>query len=518
MIRRLLGSAAPLLALSGLASRILGLIRDKLFAYHYGAGSGVGAHDIDTYYAAFRLPDMIFQLLVLGTISAAFVPIFSEYYYQEKREHAWKFFNTCLGNISMLILVISIAGVIFAPWIVPFIVPGFSGEKLQTTIHLTRIMLMSPIFFFTSSLLQSTGNAIKKYQHFALAPIGYNLAIIIPTIMFSETYGVIAISYGVVIGALLHALIQLPTLRNIGYQFKVIIDITQRDFKEFIKLAIPRIFTIGITQFNLLTSTIIASTLTAGSLSMFNYATNIQSLPLGLVGVSISIVAFGIFSEQIAKKEHQQAHKTLREKCENIAVYIVPASLGLILLSDRIVATLLGGGKFSSGDIHQTSQLLSILSLGLLAQSLMPLFTRFFYAKKITKKPLEISITGFVINLVATIFFTKYLNLGVLGIGISLTISSIIQLIMLVLSIEKMENIKIFRKEERHGYKKIAIATLGMVAIVWLTKEITPKTFNIPGSNIISLGGLSLLGVITYFFILKQLKFKNLANYLTIQK
>ncbi len=502
LFRNIFASGTLILALSSLISRLLGLLRDKLFAYKFGALGGTGVFDIDAYYAAFRIPDFIFQLLILGTVSAAFVPMFSDYFYGNEKSRAWKFLNTTLSCLTLLTLIIASAMFILAPWIIPLIVPGFLPDKMDLTIHLTRIMLVSPIFFCISSIFQSVENATKKYAHFALAPIVYNLSIITAALIFADTYGVIAISYGVIIGAALHAIVQLPAIKNLGYHFALNLDFRSRDFRNFIRLVIPRILAIGITQFNILVDTIIASTLMTGSLASLNYALNIQSLPLGLIGVSISIVAFGIFSEQISKKDITGAIETLREKLETISIYIIPATIGLLILSRPLVETLLQGGNFTQQDTELTSSLLGILALGLLAQSILPLLTRFLYAKKNTRTPVAMSIMGFIINIMASLFFARHLDWGVLGIGTGLILSSILQAILLVWYIEHSERIQIFNQKELKKYQKILIATTGMGIIVWLLQPLV--------TIIIS----ALIGVATYFFLLKKLNYPEVKKFL----
>lgn len=518
MIKKLLASGAILLAISSLGSRILGLLRDKIFAHQFGALQANSIFDLDAYYAAFRLPDFMFQLLIMGTVSAAFVPIFSDYFHTGKKDQAWKFLDTCIANLTALLFVLAGLVWIFAPWIVPLLVPGFSGEKLDLTIHLTRIMLISPIIFCISSLFQSVENAAKKYAYFALAPILYNLSIIIAAWFFAPAYGVIAVAYGVVIGSILHALIQWPAVKNLGHKFHLRLDWKSRDFKQFIKLASPRIFGIGITQFNILVDTIIASTLVTGSITAFNYAINLQSLPLGLIGVSISIVAFGIFSEQVAKKDHTGMAQTLREKMENIVIYMVPATAGLILLRHEIIEVVLKGGKFTSDDVNLTASILGILSLALLAQSLIPLFSRFFFAKKNTYTPVGISVIGFFTNISASLYFAKYLHWGILGIATGIVLSSTLQMILLIRATHKKEKILIFTPQETSKYTKILLATGIMSLGVWLLQQflqlLPVQNMLISLIMLITLGGA---GVVSYFYSLKRLNYPEYKKFLSLK-
>ncbi|MBP7898939.1 murein biosynthesis integral membrane protein MurJ [Candidatus Gracilibacteria bacterium] len=516
MYKKILSSGVLLLAISSLVSRILGLLRDKIFAHQFGALQASSIFDLDAYYAAFRLPDFMFQLLIMGTVASAFVPIFSGYFHTEKKEQAWEFLDTCITCLTTLLLGLGGVIFIFAPWIVPLLVPGFSPEKTALTVHLTRIMLVSPIIFCISSLYQSVENAAKKYFYFALAPILYNLAIILATVFFAPTYGVIAIAYGVVIGAICHAAIQWPAVKKLGYKFQPRFNWKSKDFRQFIKLAMPRIFGIGVTQFNVLVDTIIASTLVTGSITSFNYAINLESLPLGLIGVSISIVAFGIFSEQVAKNDHEGMLKTLRQKLENIAVYIIPATAGMILLKEEIINVVLKGGKFTSDDVNLTASLLGILSLALLAQSIIPLCSRFFYAKRDTYTPVIIGLIGFGTNIIASLYFAKFLHWGVMGIAAGMVLSSVLQALLLLRAIKEKQHGTILTIEEIKKYKQIILATVVMSLGVWVLQQMT-KLIPLSGM-IISLIILLILGgagVWIYFYSLKRLNFPDYRKYIS---
>jgi len=212
MIKKLVIGGGLLLGISNLLSRILGLVRDHLLGTTFGALSGSGLFDLDTYYAAFRLPDFLFNLLIYGTLSAAFVPIFVQYLKKDKIEEAWKFASSVMNIAIVLIFAVCAVVFIFAPWIVPVFVPGFGDERLALTIQLTRIILISPIFFTVSAVFQSIQNSFKTFFFYALAPLVYNLSIIGGIIFLSPRYGVIGVAWGVVAGSALHALVQVPSM------------------------------------------------------------------------------------------------------------------------------------------------------------------------------------------------------------------------------------------------------------------------------------------------------------------
>ncbi len=506
MSKKAIFSATLILAISSLLSRILGVVRDHLFASRFGALQGGGIFDLDAYYAAFRIPDLLFQILIIGAVSAAFVPIFSGYLHTEEKEKAWKFLNTTLTGIGILMLTISTLTFILAPFLIPLLVPGFSPEKIKLTTQLTQIMLVSPIFFGLSSIFQGVENSAKKYAYFALAPIAYNLSIIIGTLFFSQQYGVYAIAISVAIGSILHAATQLPAIYQLGYRYQPNFHFRSPDIKQFILLAIPRIFSTGVNQFNLVINTLIASTFVTGSIASFNFAYNMQSVVLGIIGISTAIIAFGIFAQQMATGDHDGMRTTLSEKIEQIILFTLPATIGLIILRTEIVTTLLGAGQFTQQDITLTANLLAIFALSLLAQNLMPLLSRYFFAQQNTRTPVKISITGLTVDTLLSLYLGITLHYQITGVVTAFSIACYVQLFLYLHRIRSD-----FTTTPLIHFKKqfqIIFASIVMLLSVLLTKA-TLETMLIPGRfrSLIILAGCSIIGYLIYLFTLKLLKY-----------
>lgn len=414
-------AGAVFLGISSFISRFLGVFRDHIFADRFGALQGEGIFDLDVYYAAFRLPDLLFNLLILGTVSAAFVPIFTGYIAKKQKEKGWEFVNSILHILLLGLFVIAGLCFVFAPWLVKLIAPGFSGEKLQITVNLTRIMLVSPIFFSLSSIAQSIQNTFKTFFYYALAPIFYNLSIITAALLWGEKWGVYGVALGVVIGAALHFLIQVPALIKLGYRYRFVMDWRRKDVREMAKLTLPRIFGMSAMQFTLLIDTLIGSTLAVGSITVLNYAINLNSLPMGVIGVSLAISSFSTLSELAALKKQKEFRDELRKLIRWILFLIIPASLGLFVLRVEVVSLVLKGGKFGEQDVWMTAGTLGLLVLSLLAQSLIPLFARAFYAWKNTWIPVKIALLAFGLNVIGSVTFAKILGLGVYGLALANT-------------------------------------------------------------------------------------------------
>ncbi|HBB02964.1 MAG: integral membrane protein MviN, virulence factor [Candidatus Peregrinibacteria bacterium GW2011_GWF2_38_29] len=509
-LKQKLLSGAVLLGVSSLLSRLLGLLRDRLFATTFGAVTADGIHNLDTYYAAFRLPDMLFQLLLYGVISASFIPIFSAYIKKDKAEEGWAFANSCTTILTTFLFGVVALSLIFAPWLVKLIVPGFSQEKLDLTVNLTRIMLISPLFFGFSSIWQSIQNSFGKYFYIALAPVVYNLSIILATIIGAKEYGVYAITVGVVIGAFLHAGVQLPEIIRLGFKFMPNWNWRRGDLKEMGKLIIPRIVGLSAIQINLVVDTIIGSTLATGSITVLNYAINLNSLPMGIIGISISIVAFGVFAELAALEEHKKFFDHLKENFYKIIYLIIPAAVGMIILKKEIVGVILSGGKFGEQDIVLTAGTLGILSIGLAAQSINPLLSRAYFAYKNTKTPVLISIFSVVLNIVFSITLTKIFDFGVYGLATATSAAGLIQWFLLQAFLKTKLPHKQGKILEFGKIAKIIIATTVMAAIVFAAKNLITN-FISPGFilSAVQVAVCGLLGLLIYFSSLKILKYKN---------
>ena len=277
MIRKLFSSqiksitgAAILLGSASFVSRLIGVLRDRIFAHQFGAGP-----TLDAYYAAFRIPDLVYNLLVVGALSAGFIPVFIKVY-EKSKSKSWEVTNSIINILGVGLITLCIILFIFTPQIIPLLVPGFSGEKLDLTITLTRIMFFSPILLGISSVVSGVLQATKSFFVYALTPIMYNLGIIVGALIFFPIFGEIGLAFGVILGALLHLLIQLPTFFKHGYRYKFVFNIKDIFVREIAKLMIPRTLGLATSQLHILVITYLASTLTEGSLTVFNFATNLQ--------------------------------------------------------------------------------------------------------------------------------------------------------------------------------------------------------------------------------------------------
>lgn len=499
--------AAILVAVFSLLSRAVGLLRDRLFAGNFGAGD-----TLDAYYAAFRIPDFIFNLLILGTLSAAFIPVFTEKFLQNKEDAnrlACSIFNTTLIGMAAVCLILAI----FIEPLTRALVPGFEPQKLAETIALSRIFLVSPIIFSASNILSGILNAQKKFFIVSLAPVLYNLGIIFGLLYLYPSFGIRGLGYGVVLGAVLHFLVQLIESVRLGFVWKPAIDFKNPDFAKIIRLFLPRIFGMDNSQVSLLIGSIVGSFLVSGSIAVFNLANNLQAVPLGIFAVSLSVAAFPLLSEQYAQKKEKEFGLTLAATARQILFFIVPFSILMVLFRAQIVRLVLGSGQFDWQDTIMTLQVFGIMSLSLFAQGLSPLFSRAFYARQNTLKPVIFNLVAIFTNALLAYAFGK--TYGIVGVALAFSFAAILNCVLLYAFLRKLVGFKILDGILFTGSIKILIASffMGLAAYGSLyAMEVFVNTRTFAGLLIqtsVSAG----LAVITYLFFASRLRLET-ASYL----
>lgn len=418
-------SAALVVGFASLLSRLVGLARARVLAGLYGAGD-----ELDAFLAAFRIPDFIFNLIVIGALSAAFIPLFTDKVVKEDKDEAFSFAASVLNIICIVVAVLSLLYAILCPYLVPLITPGFSGEKLEMTIQLSRIMALQPFLLSISFVLSGILNSFKRFVAYAFAPILYNVGIIFGAVFFTPMMGPAGLGWGVVLGAFLHVLVQLPSAIWVGFRWKPVLLSAKNDLKKMIHLTLPRMIGMAAQQVNLLIITIIGSTLVAGSITVFDFANSIQHIPIGIFGLAFAQAAFPTLSEYVSRDDKRAFRNILARTFRYILFFVIPISAFLFLLRAQMVRVVFGAGKFSWEDTILTFETLQYLIVSIFAQATIPLLTRAFYARQDTKTPVIFSIVGMAINIVLALYLAP--KMGVSGLALAFSIASIIQLALLL--------------------------------------------------------------------------------------
>jgi len=427
-----ISKAALIVGFFTFLAKLVAFVRDPLFSSKFG---GENIYILDIYNAAFRIPDFISNLLILGTLAAAFIPIYIELVVKDK-EHAGRLASTVFNSVCLGISLICLVTFIFARPFTHLLVPGFGGAIFDQTVKLTRLFLLSPIIFGASSIFTNILYANKKFIIAGLAPLFYNLGIIFGVLFLYDSYGIMGLGYGVILGAALHLLIQLPSAIANGFSWQPILDFKDLALRKMLKLYIPRIFSLDISHISLIVSTIIGSHLASGSIAIFNLANNLHSVPIGIFGISFAIAAFPSFSESFARKDEQSFVQTLYKTIFQIMFFALPLSVAFLLYRAHIVRLYLGHGNFTWENTILTFSVLGALSFSLFSQSLTPLLTRAFYGRQNTIIPVIINLVSMVLNGSLAYVFAKHY--GVVGLAAGFSIASIFNTICLFIILHHM--------------------------------------------------------------------------------
>lgn len=420
-------SASLVLMGAVLFSRLLGLIRDRLLAGAFFAGGNQGS--LDVYFAAFRLPDMLFQLIVMGALSAAFIPVFSSYTEKNKQD-SWNLASSVITLSATVFLLIAGAIFIFTQPLSQLIAPMFGQGQIKLMVRLTRIMLLAQFFFVISNFF--TG-ILQSYQRFllpALAPIVYNLGIIFGIVFLSPALGVYGPTIGVLLGAFLHLLIQLPLLWRLGFVFLPKINWQHPGLKKIGALTLPRTLSLAVSQIELTVAVWIATSLTSGSLSIFYLSQHLSVLPVGLFGLTISQAALPTLAKEVGKSL-QSFKEVFLASFRQILYFSLPAGVLLIVLRIPLVRIAYGAKTFPWEATLLTGKVVAVLSASVFAQSIIQLLVRAYYALEDTFTPLVIGLLAVILNIAISFWFVFGLKMGILGLSLSITLAAICQAILL---------------------------------------------------------------------------------------
>lgn len=439
--------AGSALVISGatLLSRIIGLLRDRVLANVFGAGQ-----ILDAYYASFKIPDLIYNLLIVGALSAGFIPVFTKLFNssEENKQASWDLTNNVINIITIFMILTGIIGIAFASFLTPLIAPGFSAEKQLITTSLMRIMFLSPFLFGLSMVFGGVLQSLRRFFIFSIAPLFYNLGIIFGAVYLTKIFGITGLAWGVVLGAFLHMIIQYYGARKAGFRFKKILNFKDRETLLIGKLMLPRTAGLAITQIDLLVITFLASFLSSGSLTIYTLAANLAAVPIGLIGIPFALAVFPILSKLAAENNLETFTNQYLRTGRQIIFLITPLLIIFLTLNVQIVRLILGSGSFDWFSTLTTAKSLAYFSLGILAQSLIPLLARAFYSLSNTKTPFIIGVVSEIITItLAIILMQKFGIYGlVLAASFGATLNMILLFIFLRQSLQKfsLSNLMIF--------------------------------------------------------------------------
>lgn len=384
-------------------SNLIGLIRQILVGRAFGTGA-----DLDAFYAAQRIPEILFMLVAGGALASAFVPTFTGFLARDERQRAWRLAS---GVINLVTLLLALAGLLagtLAPALVAHVLaPGFPPEQQALTVSLLRVLLISSVIFGVSGLLMGILNA---HQHFllpAIAPSLYWLGMIAGVVLLAPHFGIQGLAYGVVLGAALHLGVQLPGLRGRGGRYWPALGLRDPAVRQVARLMGPRVLGLGVVQVNFLVNAILASRMVEGSLSAITIAWQILTMPEVVIAQAVAIAALPTLSAQVARGELAEMRGTLATALRGILFLAVPASAGLLMLRTPIVRLLFERGEFTAQSTRLVAWALAGYSLGLIAHSVVEILSRAFYALHDTRTPVAIGAAAMALNVALSLLLAS---------------------------------------------------------------------------------------------------------------
>ncbi len=421
-------------------------MRDRLLASNFGVSAST-----DAYTAAFRIPDLLFTILVSGAFAVSFIPVFIGYVEKKKTDEGWLMASSLLNIFSLLTISLCIVAFIFAPQLVSLLAPGFDADRATLTINLTRIMLITPFLFSVSSVLGAIQQSFNRFTLFAMASVFYNVGIILGIVVFSKFFPqqpIYGVAWGVVFGAALQALVQFLGIIGLHFHYRLSFRLFHPGVWKVIKLMIPRSIDLAIDQVNWVVQTAISSHLVTGSLTSYYYANNLKNVPLGIFGMAISTAVFPSLIRAAKSGNKARLASAIVRDMQLIMFFVIPSAAIAIIMRGYIVRILFGFGDQATADT------LGWLAGSIIATSMFFMIARVYYSIEDTLTPLLTSLSSIVINIVLSIVLSS--RYGVSGLGLALTISTFYELILLMFILRfKIGN---------YGYGTIAKSALKLVA------------------------------------------------------
>jgi putative peptidoglycan lipid II flippase len=509
-------SAAIILMIMIMASGILGLVRDRLLA---GAFFVEGQQwQLDIYFASFRIPDIIFQVLVLGTLSAAFIPVFSEYLVKDEKQ-AYILASSIL-NIGLLIyLVLAGTVFIFTKPLASFITHSLEPSQLNLMVQLIRILLFAQAFFLVSNFLTGILQSNQRFLLPALSSVLYNLGIILGIILLTPSLGIYGPVIGVVIGAFLHGIVQLPLTKSLGFRYRFVFNWHHPGVKKIARLMLPRTLSFGLDQISLSVTVFIATALAAGSLSIFNFAQHLTNLPVSLFGLTIGQAALPTMARE-ASKSKENFRNLFIDSFNQIMFLALPASIILLVLRIPAVRLAFGAKAFPWEATLLTAKIVGILAISIFAQGVTELLIRTFYAFQDTKTPLVLKTVTVILNVFLSFVFVFKFDWGLLGLAGATTLTFFINAFLLFVFLEDKVGKLLNRKVFLPTIKMLVVAFLsglflwGPMRFLDLYVFDTTKTLDLIFLTLLTL----VLGLGVYFLFSIMFKINELKSFLMVLK
>ncbi len=477
-----LARSAGIFGLATITSRILGLVRDQVLAYYFGAGNAA-----DAFRVAFRVPNLVRDLFAEGAMSAAFVPTFTRQLTLHGRERAWHLASSVINALLIVTSLIVIAGMVFAEPLVRLFASEFSAVpgKLELTVHLTRILFPFLTLVALAAALMGMLNSLGHFFVPALSPAMFNVAsivIAVTCIPLAPAMGVepiTVVAFGALAGGIGQLAIQWPPLRREGFRYRPVLDFRDEGLRRVLMLMGPGTIGMAATQINVFVNTVLATGEGTGAVSWLDFAFRLMYLPIGLFGVAIATAATPAISRMAAEADFGKIRSTLAGAIGLMLLLNVPATLGLIVLARPIVSLIFEHGSFTADDTTATAAALQLYAIGLVGYSIVRIVSPTFYALQRSRIPVMASAGAVVVNIALNLVLVRVMGFLGLALGTSITalLNASLQLWLLKREIHGIEGPRIVST-----FARVMVASVVMAGAAWGANELL--TGVLPGSGL----------------------------------
>ncbi len=479
-------------ALGTTVSRVLGYIRDMLVAHVFGAGLMA-----DAFYAAYRIPNLLRRLLGEGSLSASFIPVLSEYLNTKSKEETQELINIVFTALTIILTVLMILGIIFAPQIVHVIAYGFTSdpEKFALTVSLTRLMFPFLLFICLAALLLGIANTLSRFFIAAVAPASLSVAEIVFVMaiapLLTPDNQIKGLAISVIAGGLGQFIIQWPQIRNMGWHLKFKINFNHPGLKKIGLLMLPALIGLSVDQINAFVDTMLGSSLEQGSITALYYSNRVMQLPLAIFGIAFSSVALPAMSKAVAEKNMPALKETFNFAVRFIIFILVPSAIGLMVIGFPIIHVLFERGQFNRHATMLTNSAMFYYSLGLPAYAIAKVVASAFYSHQETKTPVKIAAMAMVLNVILCLILMRFMGVG--GLALASAIASYFNSGALLLILRKKIGLLGIRRILKTTVKTLTAGAVMAVSSYWIAfKLLSTRPFW--GMTLSLLGG-----VIIYF-------------------
>jgi putative peptidoglycan lipid II flippase len=490
VVRRATSALARYAVIVGVAfvlSRLLGLAREIVLANHFGTGS-----DISAYVSAFRIPDLLFLVVMAGAFGAAFIPVFGEFLTNGDEEKAWRLASAVLTWCAIAVLTLCVICFVFARQLMWIVSPGFDDHTMDTAVNLMRILLLSPVFLGLGIASKGILEAQNQFTLPAIAPLIYNAATIVGALFFVDEFGIYAVAWAVIIGAVGHFAVQVPGLIQSGIRFRPSLDRHVEGLRQVWSLFAVRVIGLAAFQINFVAVNAFASRGDDSHVSAINYAWQLLMLPHGVLALSVSTVIFPTLASLYSQGRREEFRAMFERALRPLIFLMIPASVGLFLLGKPIIRLVLERGEFDAADTNLVNEPLLWFAVGLVGYGLTEVLTRIFYAMKDTRTPVITTVLTILLNLFLCALFVG--SLGPAGLALALAATTGAEAAIMMLFLRKRIG-HVVSGDFWPWLSRVLGAALGMGVVILISEPwLSDVQRNLSGLDI------QLFGVIAYAF------------------